>query len=61
VFEALFVSDEIERLIMRDPSEVAIREAEQKQGMLSMKQDGILKMLAGITTLEELTRVVGES
>ncbi|HEY4527873.1 MAG TPA: GspE/PulE family protein, partial [Candidatus Paceibacterota bacterium] len=47
VFEALFVSDEIERLIMRDPSEVAIREAEQKQGMLSMKQDGILKMLAG--------------
>ena len=46
---------------MRDPSEVAIREAEQKQGMLSMKQDGILKMLAGITTLEELTRVVGES
>ena len=61
VFEALFVSDEIERLIMRDPSEVAIREAEQKQGMLSMKQDGILKMLAGVTTLEELTRVVGES
>ncbi|MDP3785289.1 MAG: GspE/PulE family protein [bacterium] len=60
VFEAFFVNDQIERLILKDPSGAAIKEAARAQGMLTMKQDGILKVLGGVTSLEELERVVGE-
>jgi len=60
VYEGLLIEDEIEKLILSEPSEVALREASVHQGMLTMRQDGILKVLAGITTLDELERVVGE-
>ena len=60
VFEAFQVDDKIERLILTDPSEVSIKEAFHLQGMLTLKQDGILKALGGITSLDELERVVGE-
>jgi len=59
VFEGFEIDDAIERLIMTEPSESALREAAIKQGMLTMKQDGIIKLLSGVTTLEELERVVG--
>lgn len=60
VFEAFLVNDEIERLILSDPSEASLRKAVLEQGMLTMREDGILKVLSGITSLEELERVVGE-
>ena len=59
VYEGFLIDGEIEKLILSEPSEVAIREAAVKQGMLTMRQDGILKLLSGVTTLEELERVVG--
>ncbi len=60
VFEAFFVDDLIERLIISDPSEAGIRQGALKQGMMTIRQDGILKVLQGITSFEELNRVVGE-
>lgn len=59
VFEAFLIDDKIERLILKEPSQVALHEAAILQGMLTMKQDGILKMLSGVTSWEELERVVG--
>ena len=59
VFEGFEIDDTIERLILTEPSESALREAAIKQGMLTMKQDGIIKLLSGVTTLEELERVIG--
>nr|AKQ02545.1 type IV pilus assembly protein PilB, type IV pilus assembly protein PilB [uncultured Parcubacteria bacterium Rifle_16ft_4_minimus_37658] len=59
VFEGFEIDDAIERLILTEPSESALREAAIKQGMLTMKQDGIIKLLSGVTTLEELERVIG--
>src|SRR3989344_474421 len=59
VYEGFLIDGEIEKLILSEPSEVAIRDAAVKQGMLTMRQDGILKLLSGVTTLEELERVVG--
>jgi len=59
VFEVFFIDEKIEQLILSDPSEGAIKEAAFKQGMATLKQEGILKIIRGVTTFEELERIVG--
>ncbi len=61
VFEILLVDDTVEQLMFKKPSEVEIKAAARAQGQISMRQDGILKVLAGITDLPEVERVVGRS
>lgn len=58
IYEVIEVDDEL-RAIISDlkGNESEIRKAALKQGMASMKQDGILKALKGITTLAEIERV----
>ena len=51
---------EIENLIKESPSAREIRTVADAQGLLTLRQDGVLKILKGITTLAELERVVGE-
>lgn len=58
VHEAILMTSEIEKVIHDDLSEREIRKASASQGILDLKQDGVVKVLQGITTLEELTRVV---
>lgn len=58
IFEAILVDDEIERLILKQPSEVEIKKASRKQQILNMQQDGILKVVVGDTTLEEVGRII---
>jgi type II secretory ATPase GspE/PulE/Tfp pilus assembly ATPase PilB-like protein len=60
IFEAFLVDDEIEKFILKSPSIAALKEEVIKKGMVTMKQDGLIKVLEGITTIEELERVVGE-
>lgn len=60
IFEAFLIDDEMERLIIKNPPQADIEEAAKKQGMAKMYQDGILKVLAGVTSLDELNRVVSE-
>ena len=58
IYEAIIVDEAIEKLITENPSEREITRAARQQGILMMRQDGILKMLDGITSFEELNRVV---
>ncbi|MEK7227645.1 MAG: GspE/PulE family protein [Patescibacteria group bacterium] len=58
VFEAILVDSEIEKAVITNPSERDIREAAKHQGLLTIPQDGVLKVLNGVTTLDELDRVV---
>lgn len=58
VFEAVMMTAEIEALLDTIPSEREIREIAKKQGILSMREDGIEKILAGATSFEEVERVV---
>jgi len=58
VFEMFLIDNEMERLIIKNPPKSDVEEAAKKQGMATMYQDGILKVLAGITSFEELNRVV---
>lgn len=58
IFEAILVDENIEKLILKKPGETEILKAAESQNILDMKQDGVLKAIKGITTIEELQRVV---
>jgi type II secretory ATPase GspE/PulE/Tfp pilus assembly ATPase PilB-like protein len=45
---------------LKSPSESAIKKEAKAQGMVTMKQDGIIKALKGATTIEEVLRVAEE-
>jgi len=57
LFELLRISDEIRELIIKGISPTAIRKKAEKEGMKALREDGISKILQGITTIEEVTRV----
>ncbi len=59
VYEAFIVSDAIEKLILKSPAISEIRELAASEGMVSMLQDAYLKMLDGITSAEEIERIIG--
>jgi len=60
LFEVLSMTDELGELLLNNPAESLILKIAQKQGMLTMEQEGILKVLNGETTIEEITRVTEE-
>ena len=57
IFEVFEINDGVEKVILSGISESALSEEAKKQGMLSMFQDGILKVLEGMVSLEELLEV----
>jgi len=60
LYEVLEMNDQLAEIILKEPSEAKISEAATQQGMITMKQDGILKALKGITTIEEVVKVAEE-
>lgn len=58
IYEAILSDKKIEDAVEMNPSEREIWLAAQGQGILTMKQDGVLKILSGITSLDELRRVI---
>jgi general secretion pathway protein E len=57
VTELLVMSDAIRRLVLRQAEAGEIHRAAQREGMLSMYEDGLAKALAGVTSIEEVLRV----
>ena len=58
VFEVLLMNKEIENIILTNPAEEAILKAGRKEGMVTMREDGVLKVLEGRVGLEELEEVI---
>lgn len=58
IFEAILIDESVENIIQENPSEGEIKKATAHQGMLDMKQDGVIKILNGLTSLSELERVI---
>jgi type II secretory ATPase GspE/PulE/Tfp pilus assembly ATPase PilB-like protein len=58
VMEGIRVDDAVEHALLTDPRETNILAAARSQDIPSMQQDGIMKVLAGITSLDELARVL---
>ncbi|MDE1940930.1 MAG: type II/IV secretion system protein [Patescibacteria group bacterium] len=58
IYEAVLTDQKIEDAVEKNPSEREIWAAAKGQGILTMKQDGVLKVLQAITSLDELERVI---
>lgn len=57
IFEVLVMSQAIQKLTLERSPESQIQDAAVAEGMLTLDQDGYLKVLEGITTIEEVLRV----
>ncbi len=58
VFEAIKMDENIEKIIMQNPTERDIKKIADMQGTLDMREDGLVKILQGITDFEEVKSVV---
>jgi type IV pilus assembly protein PilB len=56
--EVMLVSEEIERLAVERASATAIEQVARAEGMVTLREDGLAKVLAGVTSLDEILRVV---
>ena len=60
IFELFIIDEEIENLILTVKAVNDIKKKAISQGMITMEQDGVLKVISGITTIEEVQRVTRE-
>jgi len=60
ILELLVISEAIKRLVLQHADVGEIARAASKQGMVSMREDGLRKVVAGTTTIEEVLRVTAE-
>jgi type IV pilus assembly protein PilB len=58
IYEGIKISPEVNTVIDMNPSEEEVEKAAATQGILTLKQDGIVKVLKGITSISELERVI---
>lgn len=58
VYEAIKMDQGIEKAISSTPYEREIKKAAEPQGILTLEQDGIIKVVSGITDIPELLRVI---
>jgi type IV pilus assembly protein PilB len=59
VLELVEINDEMEDLILNSPTETQIKTAAKKAGFVTMIQDAIIKIINGVTTVEEVERILG--
>ena len=60
VFEAFLIDEEMERFILTAPPTSALRDKAIEKGMVTMYQDGLMRVVQGLTTIEELERIIGK-
>ncbi len=60
IFEAFLVDEEMQKFIVEKPTSADLKKMAVKKGMLTMYQDGLIKVLEGATTLKEIERVAGD-
>jgi type IV pilus assembly protein PilB len=57
LYEVMPITAELRHLILKDASTAEIREVAERQGMKTLRQAGLAKVLEGITTTQEVLRV----
>ena len=60
IYEVMDITEEMENLIVKHATSTEINKLAVEQGMVTMRQDGYLKALNGITSLEEVNRVASD-
>jgi type IV pilus assembly protein PilB len=61
LYEVMDVTEEIQNLIVSHATSLEIQRKAIEQGMITMRQDGYLKALQGLTTIEEVNRVAADT
>ena len=61
LYEVMDVTEEIQGLIVKRATSAEIQRLAIEQGMVTMRQDGYLKSLGGLTTIEEVNRVAADT
>lgn len=59
IYEAIIINQDIENIVSSNPSERDIENVAKNQGIMTLEEDAIVKVLSGITSFDELERVVG--
>lgn len=57
IYEVMPISEKISKLIIEKAAASSIQKQAMEEGMLTMKQDGYVKVLEGVTTMDEVVRV----
>jgi type IV pilus assembly protein PilB len=57
IYEVMPISDRLRDMVMDDAGTAELREQAQKEGMKSLRQAGLAKVLEGVTTVDEVVRV----
>ena len=60
IYEVMKVSKDIARIIMEDGNAINIKDAALKEGFRDLRRSGILKVLQGVTSVQEMLRVTSE-
>jgi type IV pilus assembly protein PilB len=60
IYEMFSMTPNIEKIILKNISSSEVMAAAKEDGMITMQEDGVLKALQGMTSLEEVRRVTGE-
>lgn len=60
VFEIFLVDSDMEKFILKNPSVSSIKELLVKKGMVTMFQSGLIEVVLGETTIEEVKKIIGE-
>ncbi|WP_201528742.1 type IV-A pilus assembly ATPase PilB [Psychrobacter frigidicola] len=60
IYEVMKISPDISRIIMEDGNAIDIKDAALKNGFRDLRRSGILKVLQGVTSIQELMRVTSE-
>ena len=60
IFEVFLIDDQMEKFILTNPPVSSIKELLVKNGMITIYQSGLIEVVLGETTLEEVKKVVGE-
>lgn len=58
IFEAILVDDDVKDILEDHPTDRMVRAAANKQGILTLAEDAVIKILQGVTSFEEAERVV---
>ena len=60
IYEVMKVTPDISRIIMEDSNAIDIKDAALKNGFRDLRRSGVLKVLQGVTSIQEMMRVTSE-
>jgi len=58
IYEAILINSELENILITNPTKTELIKQTQEQGILNMQEDGMVKILQGITSFKEVSRVI---